>query len=106
MPEDAVADRSLRFPAFCNALRKTFSVWTKLLICRYACTGVHIIKPLFNAIKKLAYLSRKIIGRTQNLYIQWDEKKTNECVCDQINTEKILNVAYLIGTILSTVDTL
>ena len=43
VPEDAVADRSLRFPAFCNALRKTFSVWTKLLVCRYACTGVHTL---------------------------------------------------------------
>ena len=26
VPEDAVADGLLRFPAFCNALRKTFSV--------------------------------------------------------------------------------
>ena len=44
VPEDAVADRSLCFQAFCNAIRKTFSVWTKLLVCRYACAGVHVIK--------------------------------------------------------------
>ena len=44
MPDDAVADRSLRFPAFCQALRKTFSVWTKLLVTyvdmRVPCAGV------------------------------------------------------------------
>ena len=35
----SVANRSLRFPAFCNAFRKTFSVWTKLFIDTgsYAC---------------------------------------------------------------------
>ena len=52
MPEDAVADRSLRFPAFCNALRKTFSVWTKLLVCRsiHVCRSPHykISKPLMD----------------------------------------------------------
>ena len=43
VPVDAVADRSLRFTTLCNALRKTFSVWTKLLVCRYACTRVHML---------------------------------------------------------------
>ena len=43
MPEDAAADRSLRYPAFCNALRKTFSVSTQLLVCRYAGAGVHML---------------------------------------------------------------
>ena len=33
VPENAVGDGSLHFPAFCNAHRKTFSVWTKLLVC-------------------------------------------------------------------------
>ena len=43
VPEDAVADRSLRFPAFCNALRKMFTACTKLLVYRYACIRVHML---------------------------------------------------------------
>ena len=29
----SVTDRSLSFPAFCNALQNMFSEWTKLLVC-------------------------------------------------------------------------
>ena len=46
--EDTVADWWLRFPRSTTViatgtLRKTFSMWTKLLVYSYACTRVHTL---------------------------------------------------------------